>query len=54
MDNVYTCTCGNQTWIIFDNAVRCTVCTTQFTVQNTPVTEFNHSVTEQLEELEEA
>lgn len=54
MENVYTCTCGNQTFIVLDNAVRCTACNTVFATKNTPVAEFNHQVTEELEELEEA
>ncbi len=54
MDNVYTCTSGNQTFIVLDNAVRCKECNTTFPVRNTPVKEFNHHVMEELEELEEA
>ena len=54
MDNVYTCSCGNQTWVISDNAVRCTACNAQFVTPLTPVAEFNHKVTEELMELEEA
>jgi hypothetical protein len=54
MENVYTCTCGNQTWTVLDNAVRCTACNTVFPTVNTPVTEFNHELMTELEELEEA
>jgi hypothetical protein len=54
MENVYTCTCGNQNWIVLDNAVRCTACNAVFTTRNTPVAEFNHAILEELEELEEA
>ncbi len=52
MDNVYTCICGNQTWIIMENVVRCTVCHTDYNVQLTPVSEFNAKVMEELEEEE--
>jgi hypothetical protein len=53
MDNVYTCSCGNQTWIILDNAVRCTACNEQFAVHLTSVRDFNHMVTEDVFETEE-
>ncbi len=54
MDELYTCDCGNQTWEIFEGGVRCLGCKTQFMVQHMPVKEFNHMVTEELEEaLEE-
>ena len=54
MADLYTCSCGNQTWEIFDTGVRCTACKTEFAAQHTPVGEFNHAVTEELEEaLEE-
>lgn len=54
MTDLYTCSCGNQTWVIFDTGVRCTACKTDYVAQHTPVTEFNHMVTEELEEaLEE-
>jgi uncharacterized Zn finger protein (UPF0148 family) len=52
MDNVYTCVCGNQTWIILDGTVRCTMCHEDYAVQLTPVNEFNTKVMEQLEEEE--
>lgn len=52
MENVYTCVCGNQTWIVMDSAVCCTVCRTKFEVQLTPVSEFNHKVVEEIEEEE--
>jgi hypothetical protein len=51
MADVYTCSCGNQTWQIFETGVRCTVCGTEFVAQHTPVPEFNHMVTEELEEV---
>lgn len=54
MENVYTCTCGNQTWIVLDNAVRCTACNAVFPIRNTPVTEFNHELLTEIEEMEEA
>jgi hypothetical protein len=53
MDNVYTCSCGNQTWVILDNAVRCAVCNEQFAVQLTPVRDFNRTVTTGVMETEE-
>lgn len=54
MADFYTCRCGNQTWKIFENGVRCTVCGTEFVTQHTPVSEFNHTVTQEMEEeLEE-
>ncbi len=52
MDNVYTCSCGNQNWIILEGAVRCTVCHTDFDVQMTSVHDFNAKVMEALEEEE--
>ena len=54
MENVYTCKCGNQTWIVRDTGVRCTACEAEFVAQVTPVKEFNHKVAEEIEELEEA
>jgi hypothetical protein len=54
MADLYTCSCGNQTWEIFDTGVRCATCKTEYVTQHTPVGEFNHAVTEELEEaLEE-
>lgn len=54
MTDLYTCSCGNQTWQIFETGVRCIACEAEFPVLHTPVTEFNHSVTKELEEqLEE-
>ena len=54
MADLYTCSCGNQSWQIFDTGVRCTACKTEYPAQHTPVGEFNHAVTEELEEaLEE-
>lgn len=54
MENAYTCRCGNQTWSITDSGVHCTACEAIFPAQVTPVKEFNHKVTEEMEELEEA
>jgi hypothetical protein len=54
MSNVYTCICGNQTWIVFENFVRCTVCQREYEVQNTPVREFNDKVAEEVLECEAA
>ncbi len=53
MENVYTCSCGNQTWLILETAVRCQACNREFTTEHTPVTQFNHAVLEEIEELEE-
>ena len=54
MENVYTCTCGNQTWIISNTGVRCTACKEEFVTQVTPVKEFNSKVAEEVAELEES
>ena len=51
MADVYTCSCGNQTWQIFEAAVLCTACKTEFVAVHMPVAEFNHMVTEELEEV---
>jgi hypothetical protein len=51
MADVYTCSCGNQTWQIIETGVRCTVCGTEFVAQHMAVSEFNHMVTEELEEV---
>jgi hypothetical protein len=53
-ENVYTCTCGNQTWTILENQVQCTACDAVYDCLHTPVKDFNHMVTEEIEELEEA
>lgn len=54
MADLYTCTCGNQTWQIFDTVVRCVSCNSEFMTEHTPVVEFNHAITTQVEEeLEE-
>ena len=54
MVDLYTCSCGNQTWEIFDTGVRCVTCKTEYVTPHTPVAEFNRAVTEELEEaLEE-
>ncbi len=50
MEDLYTCNCGHQTWEIFENGVRCVACKTEFVVLHMPVKEFNHMVTEELEE----
>jgi hypothetical protein len=51
MADVYTCSCGNQTWQILETGVRCVMCGTDFVAQHLPVSEFNHMVTEELEEV---
>ena len=51
MADVYTCSCGNQTWQILESAVRCTACATEFVAPHMPVAEFNHMVTLELEEV---
>ncbi len=53
MENVYACTCGNQTWIIRDNEVQCTACKATFQSLHTSVKEFNHMIADQIEELED-
>ncbi len=54
MADLYTCGCGNQTWEIFDTVVRCTACAQEYLTQHTAVSEFNHRVTQEMEEeLEE-
>jgi hypothetical protein len=50
MADLYTCSCGNQTWEIFDTGVRCTACQTEYVMQHTPVAEFNHAITQEMEE----
>ena len=54
MPILYTCTCGNQTWIVFDDVVRCTMCHKDYDVQNTPVFDFNAKAAKELEEHEAA
>ena len=51
MADVYTCSCGNQTWQILEAIVRCTACGTEFVALHMPVADFNHMVTEELEEV---
>jgi hypothetical protein len=54
MADLYTCSCGNQTWRIFDSIVRCAACETEFVAQHMPVAEFNHAINVEVEEeLEE-
>ena len=53
MENAYTCTCGNQTWFVLEQAVRCSACNERFAVQLTPVDEFNHTVLEEVVEADE-
>ena len=50
MPDLYTCSCGNQTWEIFDTVVRCIACKREFLTQHTGVSEFNHRVTREVEE----
>ena len=51
MADVYTCSCGSQTWQILETAVRCTACGTEFVAPHMPVASFNHMVTLELEEV---
>lgn len=51
MADMYTCTCGNQTWQILDTAVRCMACGGEFVASHMPVQAFNHMVTMELEEV---
>jgi hypothetical protein len=50
MADLYTCSCGNQTWEILDTGVRCTACETEYVTLHTPVSEFNSAVTQEMEE----
>jgi hypothetical protein len=50
MSDLYTCSCGNQTWKISDTGVCCTTCQTEYVTFHTPVAEFNSAVTEEMEE----
>jgi len=50
MADLYTCSCGNQTWEILDSVVRCTACETEYVTLHTPVSEFNSAVTKEMEE----
>jgi hypothetical protein len=50
MPDLYTCSCGSQTWQISDTGVRCTVCQTEYVTPHTPVAEFNSTVTQEMEE----
>jgi hypothetical protein len=50
MADLYTCSCGNRTWEIFDMGVRCKACQKEYVALHTPVKEFNSAVTEELEE----
>ncbi len=54
MENVYTCSCGNQTWLVLEQAVLCTKCNEKFPLQLMPVVEFNHKVLEEVQEAEES
>lgn len=53
MENAYTCRCGNQTWLVLEQAVLCTACNAKFPVQLMPVAEFNHKVLEEVVEAED-
>jgi hypothetical protein len=50
MADLYTCSCGSQTWEIFDTGVRCTGCEAEYVTPHGPVSEFNSAVTHELEE----
>jgi hypothetical protein len=50
MADLYTCSCGNQTWEISDTGVRCTACQAEYVTRHTPVAEFNSVVTQAMEE----
>ncbi len=53
MENAYTCSCGNQTWLVLEQAVQCIACNEIFPVQLMPVPEFNHKVLEEVVEAED-
>lgn len=50
MADLYTCSCGNQTWEILDMFVRCTACQAQYVTPHASVAEFNFAVTREMEE----
>jgi len=50
MADLYTCSCGSQTWEIFDTGVRCTACQAEYVAPHMPVAEFNSAITQELEE----
>lgn len=50
MADLYTRSCGNQTWEIFETGVRCTACKTEYVTQHMSVAEFNHLITQEMEE----
>jgi hypothetical protein len=50
MTDLYTCSCGNQTWQIFDTGVRCPACKAEYPAQHTSVADFNHEIVEEMEE----
>ncbi|HYL12482.1 MAG TPA: hypothetical protein VEV41_05580 [Terriglobales bacterium] len=50
MADLYTCSCGNQTWQISDTCVRCTACQAEYPVQHTSVADFNHDIVQEMEE----
>jgi hypothetical protein len=50
MADLYTCSCGNQTWEIFDTGVRCTTCQAEYVTPHTPVAEFNSAIAQEMEE----
>lgn len=50
MPDLYTCSCGNQTWEISDTGVRCTACQAEYITQHEPVGEFNRTVMQEVEE----
>ncbi len=54
MDNVYTCTCGSQTWNVLGTVIRCTACNTEFANQGMTASEFNEVVLTDAIESEEA
>ncbi|MFB3916745.1 MAG: hypothetical protein ACE14M_08450 [Terriglobales bacterium] len=54
MENLFTCTCGSQTWLVLDDGVRCTVCHQLFDAPHLPVRNFNRIVAEELREEEES
>jgi len=49
MADMYTCSCGKQTWQILENAVRCITCGAEFISQRMPAAAFNHLVALELE-----
>ena len=51
MADMYTCSCGNQTWQVLEDIVRCVAGGTEIVAPHMPVQAFYHMVTLELEEV---